>query len=91
MHILCIISIYISQDADNENLFNDEDQAYLWLVIISFILVTLMCNSGVGIVGRNQMPVTCGVGSYFSRALRMIICSLAFIQSLLLSVFCIKI
>ena len=49
---VCIFSvlflyIYISQDADNENLFNDEDRAYLWLVIISFILVTLMCNSEV--------------------------------------------
>ena len=38
-------SLYISQGADKENLFNNQE--LLLLEIISFILITLMCDSGV--------------------------------------------
>ena len=38
-------SPHISQDAEKENLFNNQE--ILWLVIIPFILITLMCDSGV--------------------------------------------
>ena len=44
MYILYTVlySLFSIQGADKENLFNN-----LWLVIISFILVTLMVDSGV--------------------------------------------
>ena len=43
MYIL-FCSLYISKGTDEENLFNSQE--LLLLVIISFILVTLMCDSG---------------------------------------------
>ena len=43
--------LYISWGANKENLF--ENQELLWLVIISFILMTLMFDSGGDIVRRN--------------------------------------
>ena len=44
MHILHTI-LYISKGADEENLFNNQE--FHELVIISFILMTLMFESGV--------------------------------------------
>ena len=43
----CILhcSPYISQGADKENLFNNQE--LLWLVIIFFIFMTLLFHSGV--------------------------------------------
>ena len=44
MHFLCTF-LYISLGANKEKLFNNQE--LLWLVIISFILMTLMCDSRV--------------------------------------------
>ena len=49
MHILQTV-LYISLGADKENFFNNQE--LLYLVIISFILVTLMCDSGVKMQGE---------------------------------------
>ena len=38
-------SLHISSDAHEENLFSNQE--HLSLVIISFLYVTLMCDSGV--------------------------------------------
>lgn len=46
--LLC--SLYISLDADKKNLFNSQE--HLSLVIISFVLVTLMCDLGVVVWGE---------------------------------------
>ena len=48
-----ICSLHIFRGADKENLF--KNQELLQLVIISFILVTLMFDSGVIWYGRNYM------------------------------------
>ena len=50
--IFSVLFYGISKGADKENLFTD--QKLLSLVIISFLLITLMCD----IVGRNLMLVT---------------------------------
>ena len=44
------ISLYISYGANKENLFNNQE--LLWLVIISFILLTLMRDSRVIVFGE---------------------------------------
>ena len=44
-------SLYISYDTNKENLFNNQE--LLWLVIVSFIFVTLMCESGGDFVRKN--------------------------------------
>ena len=44
MYIL-FCSLYISKGTDEENLFNSQE--LLLFVIISFILMTVMCDSGV--------------------------------------------
>ena len=44
MYIL-FCSLYISKVTDEENLFNSQE--LLFFVIISFILMTVMCDSGV--------------------------------------------
>ena len=45
IHILYTVTRIFSQGVDRENLGTDRE--LFWLVIISFILVTLMCDSGV--------------------------------------------
>ena len=45
MHILSTVLKYSSQGAYKENLFNNQEP--LWMTIISLILTTLMCDSGV--------------------------------------------
>ena len=50
MHILLTIPYTIPKGADEENLFNNQE--LLKLAIISFILMTLMCDLGGDIVRR---------------------------------------
>ena len=45
MHILHAALYIHFQGADKENLFNNQE--FLWLIIISFILMTLMLDSEV--------------------------------------------
>ena len=49
MHILHTV-LHNSKDADKENLINNQES--LWLVIISIILVTLMCDPGGILLGE---------------------------------------
>ena len=51
MHILHTVFYTFPEGLTKENLF--ENQELLWLVIISFILMTLMFDSGGDIVRRN--------------------------------------
>ena len=44
MSIFSILFLYISYGIDKKNLFNNQE--LLWLVTISFILMALMCDSG---------------------------------------------
>ena len=50
MYILLTIPYTIPKGADKENLFNNQE--LLKLAIISFILMTLMCDLGGDIVRR---------------------------------------
>ena len=50
MHILHTVLLYISFGADKENLCNNQELCYL--VTISFILMTVMCDSGVMMLGE---------------------------------------
>ena len=62
MHILHTL-LYISWGADKKNLF--ANQKVLSLVIISFILMTLMCDSGVMLWGEIRCWSLLGVKSWY--------------------------
>ena len=67
MHILHTI-LYISKGADEENLFNNQE--FHELVIISFILMTLMFDSGVIFYGEIRCLSLVGVrGSKYIKQL----------------------
>ena len=58
MSIFSILFLYISYGIDKENLFNNQE--LLWLVTISFILMALMCDSGMILKGEIRCKALLG-------------------------------